>query len=206
MRFQLNGPDYLVEEVIDQWYGPDDTFFKVRADDRNPYILRRNTRRDEWTLESFRRLKRLVGWRIAGRERLLGRFVDGSLLFGSSHFRFGLEPVVEFRTWFTASLDVEFVSSPPDSIFKRERLDRGFLCVPKCRHGSPPSITLAYGIPDRRAEAPSRWDLWWRLRSDAQGTVCKDPLGNASVTRRREGNRRPPVSREAPRIIFRPRC
>jgi len=36
--------------------GPDDTFFKVRADDRNLYILRRNTSRDEWTLESFRRL------------------------------------------------------------------------------------------------------------------------------------------------------
>jgi hypothetical protein len=56
VRFQLDDRDYLVEEVLDQWYGPDDTFFKVRADDRNLYILRRNTSRDEWTLESFRQL------------------------------------------------------------------------------------------------------------------------------------------------------
>ena len=54
--FQLDDRDYLVAEVLDQWYGPDDTFFKVRADDRNLYILRRNTSRDEWTLESFRQL------------------------------------------------------------------------------------------------------------------------------------------------------
>jgi hypothetical protein len=56
VRFQLDDRDYLVEEVIDQWYGSDDTFFKVRADDRNLYILRRNTSRDEWTLETFRPL------------------------------------------------------------------------------------------------------------------------------------------------------
>jgi len=56
VRFQLDDRDYLVEEVLDQWYGPDDNFFKVRADDRNLYILRRNTSRDEWTLESFRQL------------------------------------------------------------------------------------------------------------------------------------------------------
>jgi hypothetical protein len=56
VRFQLDDRDYLVEEVLDQWYGSDDTFFKVRADDRNLYILRRNTSRDEWTLESFRQL------------------------------------------------------------------------------------------------------------------------------------------------------
>jgi hypothetical protein len=56
VRFQLDDRDYLVEEVLDQWYGSDDTFFKLRADDRNLYILRRNIPRDEWTLESFRQL------------------------------------------------------------------------------------------------------------------------------------------------------
>ena len=35
--------EYLVEEVLDQWYGPQDTFFKVHADDGNLYILRRET-------------------------------------------------------------------------------------------------------------------------------------------------------------------
>ena len=56
VRFQLDDHDYLVEEILDQWHGSDDTFFKVRADDRNLYILRRNTARNEGTLESFRQL------------------------------------------------------------------------------------------------------------------------------------------------------
>ncbi len=55
VRFRLDGRDYFVEEVVDQWYGPDDTFFKVRADDGNLYILRHIAREDEWSLESFRR-------------------------------------------------------------------------------------------------------------------------------------------------------
>jgi hypothetical protein len=56
VRFQLDDRDYLVEEVLDLWYGSDDTFFKVRADNRNLYILRHTTSRNEWTLESFRQL------------------------------------------------------------------------------------------------------------------------------------------------------
>ena len=55
VRFRLSGQDYFVEELLDQWYGPDDVFYKVRADDGNLYILRHNEREDEWSLESFRR-------------------------------------------------------------------------------------------------------------------------------------------------------
>jgi len=40
LRFRLGDRDYLVEEVLDQWYGPEDTYFKIRADDGNLYILR----------------------------------------------------------------------------------------------------------------------------------------------------------------------
>jgi hypothetical protein len=54
VRFQLKDRDFIVEEVLDQWYGPDDLFFKVRADDGNLYILRHNLPRDSWSLESFR--------------------------------------------------------------------------------------------------------------------------------------------------------
>lgn len=59
IRFELDGRDYLVEELLDQWYGPDAQFFKVRADDGNLYILRHRTSggADEWSLESFRLLK-----------------------------------------------------------------------------------------------------------------------------------------------------
>ena len=33
VRFNLEEHDYFVEEVLDQWYGPDDAYFKVRADE-----------------------------------------------------------------------------------------------------------------------------------------------------------------------------
>jgi hypothetical protein len=55
IRFQLGDRDYNVEEILDQWYGPDDTFYKVRADDGNLYILRHNAQADHWSLEAFRR-------------------------------------------------------------------------------------------------------------------------------------------------------
>ena len=58
VRFQLGERDYMIEEIVDQWYGPDDTFFKLRADDGNLYILCRRTSpgEAEWSLEAFRKL------------------------------------------------------------------------------------------------------------------------------------------------------
>ena len=60
VRIRLGGQDYVVEEVLDQWYGPEDVFFKLRANDGNVYILRRHsaTPEGEWTLESFRDAER----------------------------------------------------------------------------------------------------------------------------------------------------
>ena len=58
VRFLLGEHAYTVEEVLDQWYGVEDTFFKVRADDRNYYILRHAIALDEWSLESFRQGQR----------------------------------------------------------------------------------------------------------------------------------------------------
>jgi hypothetical protein len=57
MRFQLGDRNYMVDEVLDQWYGRDDAFFKVRTDDGNLYVLRRNVSGDEWSLKSFRQVK-----------------------------------------------------------------------------------------------------------------------------------------------------
>jgi len=56
VRFRTDHREYLVEEIIDQWYGPEHIFFKVRADDSNFYILRRCTSvpEGEWELISFR--------------------------------------------------------------------------------------------------------------------------------------------------------
>jgi len=46
----------MIEEVLDQWRGPNETFFRVCADDGNQYVLEHRTATDEWTLESFQRL------------------------------------------------------------------------------------------------------------------------------------------------------
>jgi hypothetical protein len=54
--FQLGEREHVVDDILDQWYGPNETFYKVRADDGNLYILKHTTAADEWTLESFRRL------------------------------------------------------------------------------------------------------------------------------------------------------
>ena len=58
VRFRLEGRQYLVEEVLDQWYGPQDAFYKIRADDGNLYILRRESSSPEgaWPLVSLRQL------------------------------------------------------------------------------------------------------------------------------------------------------
>ena len=58
VRFRLGDHDYMVEEILDQWYGPDDQFFKVRADDGNLYILRHNTTDEGWSLESYRNMEK----------------------------------------------------------------------------------------------------------------------------------------------------
>jgi hypothetical protein len=57
VRFRLDRNEYLVEEILDQWYGPEKAFYKVRADDGNLYILSRQTSMPDglWDLVSFRK-------------------------------------------------------------------------------------------------------------------------------------------------------
>jgi hypothetical protein len=56
VRFGLEGRQYFVETVLDQWYDPENIFYKVRADDGNLYILRQQTSTPDgaWDLVSFR--------------------------------------------------------------------------------------------------------------------------------------------------------
>lgn len=60
VRFYLGERIYVVEEVIDQWYGPTDLYFKIRTGDGNLYILRQHQSESEntWSLESFRDVRR----------------------------------------------------------------------------------------------------------------------------------------------------
>lgn len=55
LRFFLAGHELNVEEVLDRWYGPDYTYFKVRASDGHVYILRhaRYEQQDFWELKAF---------------------------------------------------------------------------------------------------------------------------------------------------------
>lgn len=60
IRFNLDGRQYQVETVLDQWYDPEHIFYKVRADDGNFYILRQQTSAPDgqWELVSFRQQDR----------------------------------------------------------------------------------------------------------------------------------------------------
>jgi hypothetical protein len=49
------GQTYQVVEILDQWYGVGYQCFKIRADDRNIYILWHSETNDAWTLDAFRR-------------------------------------------------------------------------------------------------------------------------------------------------------
>ena len=55
LAFSLGARRHTVEEVLDRWYGLGATYFRVRSDDGNIYILRHDAEPDVWTLESFRR-------------------------------------------------------------------------------------------------------------------------------------------------------
>lgn len=55
VRFHLDGVDHFVQEVLEQWYGPEHSYFQVRAEDGGVYVLRRSmTGEGEWSLESRR--------------------------------------------------------------------------------------------------------------------------------------------------------
>ena len=53
-RFILRGREFLIEQVDDQWYSPDATYFRVRANDGNYYVLRHDEGQDAWSLDAFR--------------------------------------------------------------------------------------------------------------------------------------------------------
>jgi hypothetical protein len=53
VRFEIDGRVYAVEEIVNQWYTPHESCFKVRADDGNVYVLRQSPE-GEWTLTAAR--------------------------------------------------------------------------------------------------------------------------------------------------------
>jgi hypothetical protein len=53
LSFSLGKKKLQVTAMLDQWYGPDYTYFKVLAEDANTYIVRYQRTDDEWELVYF---------------------------------------------------------------------------------------------------------------------------------------------------------
>ena len=56
VRFRVGDRDYMVEEIVEQWYGPDASFYKVGADDHSLCLLRHKMSTDVWEVESIRKV------------------------------------------------------------------------------------------------------------------------------------------------------
>ena len=52
-RFTFGQRNIEVEEIIDQWQGPDYRYFKLKGDDGGIYILRHDETADRWELTMF---------------------------------------------------------------------------------------------------------------------------------------------------------
>jgi hypothetical protein len=51
-QFTLDEEIYEIAAVLDQWYQPYATYFKVQSNERKIYLLRYDEEADEWTLQS----------------------------------------------------------------------------------------------------------------------------------------------------------
>ncbi|MBZ5585303.1 MAG: hypothetical protein LAQ30_24490 [Acidobacteriia bacterium] len=55
LRFRLGERWLAVDAVDDRWYGPEATYFRVKAEDGCLYVLRHAETEDVWTVEAYRR-------------------------------------------------------------------------------------------------------------------------------------------------------
>src|SRR5215467_5717879 len=51
-HFTLDEGIYEIAAVLDQWYEPSATYFKVRSTEGKTYLLRYDEEADDWTLQS----------------------------------------------------------------------------------------------------------------------------------------------------------
>jgi hypothetical protein len=55
LRFSFGERWYEVQEITDRWYGPGYSYFRVKAEDGNLYVLRLDETAQEWSLAGYRR-------------------------------------------------------------------------------------------------------------------------------------------------------
>ena len=53
LRFTLGQRIIEVDEIVDQWYGPDYRYFKLKSNDGGIYILRHEETTGRWELTMF---------------------------------------------------------------------------------------------------------------------------------------------------------
>ncbi len=76
-RFRLDGREIEAVEMLDQWSGRNDRYFKVRGGDGSLYILRFDELRAEWELIMFQSPEAQVEFRSIRRRQLGDGFDAG---------------------------------------------------------------------------------------------------------------------------------
>jgi hypothetical protein len=76
-RFRLDGREIEAVEMLDQWSGRNDRYFKVRSVDGSLYILRLDELRAEWELIMFQSPEAQVEFE-SSKGRHLGNSFDAS--------------------------------------------------------------------------------------------------------------------------------
>ena len=61
VAFVLRDNRYKVEEIIDRWYGEGSSYFKVKADDDNIYLLKYDKRSSHWEWVFYQDPKKHIG-------------------------------------------------------------------------------------------------------------------------------------------------
>jgi hypothetical protein len=54
MRLKLGEQTLEIVEVEDKWYSPGETYFRVRVEGGDRYVLRHTEAQDVWNLEGYR--------------------------------------------------------------------------------------------------------------------------------------------------------
>ena len=58
VRLRLGEQVWNVAEVEDRWYSPGETYFRVRVEGGERYVLKHVEAQDVWTLEGYRSTER----------------------------------------------------------------------------------------------------------------------------------------------------
>jgi len=53
LKFYIGDKEVGVRELLDRWYGEQDDYFKVLADDGNTYVLKYRREEDDWELALY---------------------------------------------------------------------------------------------------------------------------------------------------------